>query len=140
MSHPTIPLSNSHSQNQSFNQHVFKSTGQKYHQDTEWIPAFYNRPGPGMYDVNDNLKYLSSREGQRGVKIHKSHMLKGVLGKVGPKHRFTDFSKSQLAIQLHDNLPDIEDRKYLESLSKLHLSSGKRIDFMNPSIAATIKN
>ena len=67
-------------------------------------------------------------------------MLKGVLGKVGPKHRFTDYSKSQLAIQLLDNLPEIEDHKYLESLSKLDLTTGKRFDYLHPSIAATIKN
>ena len=67
-----------------------------YHQEAQWVPKFYTRPGPGMYEVTNNMETLSQHPRSASANITQSGMLKGTHKKNGPKHRFTDFSKAQI--------------------------------------------
>ena len=74
-----------------------------YSQDASWVPKFYTRPGPGMYEVQENMTTLSKHQKGTIPRIEESNMLKGYFKTVGPKHRFTDYSKAQIAIQMNNN-------------------------------------
>jgi hypothetical protein len=65
-----------------------------YKQDSQWVPKFYTRPGPGMYENNRNMSNLSKHPRSSSASITESGMLRGMFKKAGPKHRFTDFSKA----------------------------------------------
>jgi len=48
-----------------------------------------------MYDNDKGFDSLSQRaDSKRGVKMTESGMLKGFYKTIGPKHRFTDYSKA----------------------------------------------
>jgi hypothetical protein len=48
-----------------------------YNQDSKKIPNFYNRTGPGMYDVENNLTMDSRRHKSPGVKFSNDGLPKG---------------------------------------------------------------
>ena len=59
------------------------------------MPGFYVRPGPGMYSNDKGFDSLSNHENStNGGKINDTGMLKGIYKSIGPKHRFTDYSKA----------------------------------------------
>ena len=67
------------------------------------MPAYYNRPGPGMYDNNSNLDKLSKFETITGPKIVKSvdnskGFINNKLDGKSPQHRFTEYEKAKLCI------------------------------------------
>jgi len=51
-------------------------------------------PGPGAFDNLSNLENLSNREATKNISIKDSGLLKGFYNSIGPKHRFTEYSKA----------------------------------------------
>ena len=49
----------------------------KYMQDSEMVPNFYSRPGPGEYNIDKKMESLSNHHRGSIVKFTDSHMLKG---------------------------------------------------------------
>ena len=60
------------------------SRTKRYDQHSKRVPAYYNRPGPGLYDNNSNLDKLSKFVTNTGPKIVKSSDLKGLLSENSP--------------------------------------------------------
>ena len=55
-----------------------------YDQNSQKVPNFYSRPGPGMYENNKNLERLSKFQTSTSVSIgHNTEMV--------PQHRFSDY-------------------------------------------------
>jgi len=66
-------------------------------------------PGPGAFDNLTNLENLSNREAIKNITIKESNMLKGFYNEVGPKHRFTDYSKAQLNIKMKETFKNVDE-------------------------------
>lgn len=75
-----------------------------YDQDSKKVPQYYTRPGPGLYEVNQNLERLSKFHRTASVSIG-DH---SILGSNSPRHRFADFQQSIL----YSKLDEIQKKEY----------------------------
>jgi hypothetical protein len=99
----------------------------KYDQNSKKVPAYYNRPGPGMYENNQNLSKLSKFESSPGVKMSKAGMSNGFLqGKVA-QHRFTEYDKAKVCFGILEQKKDgmYENEKIIKKY--------RRQELLNPS-------
>jgi hypothetical protein len=74
------------------------ASAKRYDQTSKRVPAYYNRPGPGLYDNNSNLDKLSKFETTTGPKIVKSIDSSGFFVGKSPQHRFTEFEKAKICV------------------------------------------
>jgi len=116
---------------------LHETTKPKYKQDSRWVPGFYCRPGPGMYELN-NIDSLSQHERSRESTINNCHMLKGFYKQIGPKHRFTDFSKAQIEKELIKTF-GTHSEESISMYDKLSIRPQSTQDFLHPSTEMTIK-
>lgn len=115
-----------------------KNDRYKYHQDSDKVPKFYTRPGPGLYDIS-NIEALAGKDRSSKVKFNKSGMLHGIYEEIAPKHRFTDYSRNQLVNHLRKFINKDLDNS-LVSLDKISFGTVKKMDFLKPNLDLVMKD
>ena len=82
--------------------HIWKTlkSEHSYDQESAKVPPYYNRTGPGMYEVNTHVESRSNRHRSPGLRFQRAGLAKGFFENNLPKHRFTDYSKAELCFKM----------------------------------------